>query len=616
MGSVPAISTTYTPANSPSILEHHEAFSTILNREFSTGRYIGPLSRVETESLIGPFQTAPLSLVPKPGKPGKFRLVQNLSFPLHPSSTISSINSSVDSNLYPCTWGTASTICLLIWYLPPGSQAAVRDVAEAYRTVPLHPSQWPGLVVRTGSDDFAIDSSFCFCFTAAAGSYGEVADAGADIFRSQGMGPMSKWVDDHLFLRILREHRISYNALRKARATIIARNGGLLVEGGRKWYRGSTMPDGRVEEYDEDCSFDIEDLSTRSPRSAEDALFTYCFADINQLSEILGIPWELAKDIYFSSRAPFVGFLWDIPTRTISIPENKRAKYLDAIRAWEDRPKHTLLEAQQLYGKLLHISLVIPAGRAYLGALETMLPIFDNRPHMPRFPPKECGGDIRWWKARLSQPHISRLIPGPIEVLEPAAYSDASSGFGIAIWISGRWRAWRLLPGWKEENRDIGWAEAVGMELLVRSLIAHCAENTCIKVYGDNRGVVEGWWKGRSRNKATNSVFKRIHAITEDAKCTILTRYVPSAHNPADDPSRGIYPPTEFLLPPIPIPQPLKGLIVDYDAPQSDSELYIRPPVAKAASSTRNSHSACESAQRLNEELRRQGEDLLQAAQA
>lgn len=184
MGSVPTIHHTYSPPNSPSLLTQHDTFATILDREYSTGCYIGPLSKTETETLIGPFQTAPLAMVPKPGKPGKFRLVQNLSFPLHPSATsISSINSAIDFDLYPCTWGsTASTICLLIWSLPPGSQAAVRDMAEAYRTIPLHPSQWPGLVVRTGEDSFAIDCSFGFSFSVSAGTYCGIADAGADIF--------------------------------------------------------------------------------------------------------------------------------------------------------------------------------------------------------------------------------------------------------------------------------------------------------------------------------------------------------------------------------------------------------------------------------------------------
>lgn len=221
-----------------------------------------------------------------------------------------------------------------------------------------------------------------------------------------------------------------------------------------------------------------------------------------------------------------------------------------------------LIETQRLFGKLLYACLVVPAGRAYLTELEAMLPIFGNRPHVPHSPPRNCAADLRWWSATLRQHSVSRLIPGPCEVLDPNAYSDASSGVGIAIWINGWWRAWCLIPGWKTDNRDIGWAEAIGFEFLVLAITQSLEPRPTpyVKVYGDNRGIVEGWWRGRSRNRPTNGVFKCIHSITESASCTILTHYVPSALNPADDPSRGKYPPRSLLLPPPSYPFLYQGL--------------------------------------------------------
>ena len=52
-----------------------------MTQEFEKGRYSGPFSRAEVENRFGPFQISPLSMVPRAGKPGKFRLAQNLSFP-------------------------------------------------------------------------------------------------------------------------------------------------------------------------------------------------------------------------------------------------------------------------------------------------------------------------------------------------------------------------------------------------------------------------------------------------------------------------------------------------------------------------------------------------------
>lgn len=442
-GSIPNITSTHTPPNNPSIIEHAEAFATILFRKFETGRYLGPLSASDVEALIGPFQTAPLLLIPKPGRPGKFRLIQNLSHIArslpHP---IPSINSFIDSNLYLCTYGTFATICLLVWRLPPGSEGATRDVAEAYRTIPLHPSQYPGTVVRTGDDEFTIDTSFCFGCSSAAGTYGGIADAGADLLRSEGVGPLSKWVDDHLFFRLRLEYLERFNQQREVWARGIQDAGGLRTDGGRRWYQGIKLPDDSSEEFDEDCTFPIRDLSRRSPRSPRDAEFSCCLDDIDFFSAETGTPWEPAKDVPFSSKPPFTGFTWNLETCTIKIPASKKEKYLAAISSWEALPRHSLIEVQKLYGKLLHASLVVPASQAYLTELEAMLPLFSDHPLVPHTPPRNCAADLRWWSATLRQPSVRRTIPGPCKVFDPSAFSDASSGMGIAIWIDGWWRAW------------------------------------------------------------------------------------------------------------------------------------------------------------------------------
>ena len=67
----------------------------------------------------------------------------------------------------------------------------------------MDPSQWPGLVICLQAEDqFAINVCNNFGLASAGGIYGMVADAGADIFRSCGIGPVSKWVDNHIFFRI------------------------------------------------------------------------------------------------------------------------------------------------------------------------------------------------------------------------------------------------------------------------------------------------------------------------------------------------------------------------------------------------------------------------------
>ena len=109
------------------------------------------------------------------------------------------------------TWGTFSTVSLLIHRLPPGSQLATIDVAEVYHTIPLHHSQWPSTVVRLGNNAFAIDTALCFGAGPSAGVYRTVQNAAVDILQSQGIGPISSWVDDHLFFHIQKEFLPGYN---------------------------------------------------------------------------------------------------------------------------------------------------------------------------------------------------------------------------------------------------------------------------------------------------------------------------------------------------------------------------------------------------------------------
>lgn len=297
--------------------------------------------------------------------------------------------------------------------------------------------------------------------------------------------------------------------------------------------------------------------------------------DIDRISEELGIPWEKTKDIPFGSVFPFIGFSWDLEHSTVSIPQAKKEKYLLAITQWEARHTHTLSEVQQLYGKLLHACSVVPSGRAYLTTLERFMANFSDSPFMPRTPPRGTPSDLHWWKITLKQPTLARPIPGPSFIDNQAAYSDASSEVGIGVTIGNRWRAWRLLPGWKKDGRDIGWAEAVGMLFLATLLATEYKRATHQKVFGDNRGVVEGWWNGRSRSIPTNDVFKLLHTLSEETQIIFHARYVPTDENPADDPSRGKYGDTSCLLPTIPIPEVFQPLIIDFDAPITPSEFQL-----------------------------------------
>lgn len=448
------IVSTFAPLNSPSFVDNIDSFNVILTRELETRRYVGPMFRAEVEHFIGPFQSSPLAMIPKPHNPNKFRLIQNFSYPRSPSQHIESMNASINSDDFPCTWGTFTAIALVLNQFPPGSQLAVRDVAEAYRTIPLHPSQWPGAVVRVSNNDlFCIDTSASSGGAANCGVFGRCADAACDIMRAKGIGPILKWVNDHMFVRILSKHLHGYNQKRTEWRDDIQRRGGSHQSGGRVWFGGRLLSDGRIEEFVEDMAFPLQAL-----RAGD---YLYALEDVNDVTDELGIPWELLKDRDFSPRAVFTGLLWDIEEYTVSLTDEKRLKYLLAIDDWNNRGTHTLEDVQRLHGKLMHASAVAPEGRAYLTCLERMLGVCCENPFKLRYAPKGTSDDILWWQTTtLASSYVAThprtnhsSLPRSVLGRQLISGNRNLPQRAVASVDAGRW----LAGGWtREEGHRVG----------------------------------------------------------------------------------------------------------------------------------------------------------------
>ncbi len=98
--------------------------------------------------------------------------------------------------------------------------------------------------------------------------------------------------------------------------------GGCHQTGDCLWWKGADSPS-YPEEFDKDMEHPIRDLSQSLPRSNEDGVFSYCFADINVLSEELGVPWKLKKDFHFTSfTAHYTGILWHLNIHMLLLPSD------------------------------------------------------------------------------------------------------------------------------------------------------------------------------------------------------------------------------------------------------------------------------------------------------
>ena len=127
-------------------------------------------------------------------------------------------------------------------------------------------------------------------------------------------------------------------------------------------------------------------------------------------------------------------------------------------------------------------------------------------------------------------------------------FVDASTGWGIGLVLNGQWLAWPFREGWKAEGRDIGWAEMVAVELAVRTLVAGGRRGQHVILHSDNEGVVGALRAGRSRGTEQNAILRRIVALFQEHGLWVTTEWVSTRENPADAPSRGVFPKTGSLL--------------------------------------------------------------------
>lgn len=361
---------------------------------------------------------------------------------------------------------------------------------------------------------FYVDHVFPFGLATAGGVQGNVADATVDILHSMDLGPIKKWVDDHLFFRY-------------------ATGGGII------------LPDG-----------------SHTP-------FTYAhgLVDIYAKSSPMKVPWHPKKWKDFAFIFTYLGFLWDLLLHTVTLPDEKRFKYrnklADVLNALACGKRMSCKDAMSVNGTLSHIAFVIPHGRAYLANLSTFISEYPSK-FASRHPPASVVSDLKWWFNILEKSLPPRnLIPhGPPVDID--LWVDASTEWGIGILLGDKWNAWKLRPNWRGKGRDIGWLEAVAVELAIRTLFDAGWRDTSVIIHSDNQGVIGAFRHGRSRNFQVNLCIRRVESLAMASNVSHLLVYTESARNKADPISRGEIGSPGNRLARILLPPELHDYIVDY----------------------------------------------------
>jgi len=347
----------------------------------------------------------------------------------------------------------------------------------------------PWLVVQGVPGEFYIDHNHPFGAACASSNAGMIANAVVDIWEQLGIAPVLKYEDD----------------LKTFQTPSVA---GIFIDGDFR--------------YDYDCE------------------------EMLRCIEPLGVPWHEGKgDNHFMFVTTFIGYLWDIPQKLVSLPDEKRLKFQERIRRFLNNFCDThhpcnLLNVQKIHGSLCHVAFVYINGHSCLASLSNFASKFKNDKYRTLYvSSRPMVTDLRWWLDTLSSPSIVRPLrpQGPLQ--DFGLYVNASTSWGIGIVIGDEWSSFQLSLSWKIHGWDICWLETIAIELLAHFLEDKGFRDVHLLIHSDNQGTIGALSKGRSPNVHINLSIRRTHLIFMDLSITPNITYIESGANPADPILRG-----------------------------------------------------------------------------
>jgi hypothetical protein len=405
--------------------------------------------------------------------------IQDLSFC---SALHPAVNADIDSGDLLCEWGTFAIMYLLVLFAPPGSEAATLDVDAAYRRCPVCADQQHHFVVSWGGKVF-VDNCIAFGRASLAGVFGQVADAFLAICHAQGWSPCTKWVNDFVFIRHL--------------------------------------------------------LGTASTASLD---FAFGLEAILQLSLDLGWPWKASKTKPFSQVFQYLGFQWLLLDHSVSIPKEKKPKYLACLALWTAGTRLLRQEAKVMHSTLVHCALALPDARSHLVFLSHFAAALSSAASSFTcwLPSPPLLSSIVFWREALHHPFCGLLLRKPPPAVPTELWVNASTLFGIGTVFDGQWQAWQLAPGWKVDSRNIGWAKMLAIELDLRLALARGFWDTHFLIRSNNMGVTGALKARRSRNLEQNRILQCIAVLMRANGLWVTLLYVTSATNLSDRLLRGL----------------------------------------------------------------------------
>jgi hypothetical protein len=288
------------------------------------------------------------------------------------------------------------------------------------------------------------------------------------------------------------------------------------------------------------------------------------FQATDEEADLLGLSWNLSKDVGRDGSATSLealGLLFDAPSLTLSLPDDKRSQYASAIALFcdEHRTHNKCLRKplEKLLGKLAYTCRVCRWGYLFLqAALDLLYPGFEQRSHHV-YLNDAFWHDLTFWQRALDPTcaiwigiHQHMIQTREIRVLSSdfshQLYSDASKTYGVGGIVGPDMvfsQAW---------NCDVTEAHIGTLELeaVYRNLV-HWQKDLhgqSVLVWVDNIQAMTAINKGASRIPALRDILLRIALLGVRRNFEVRAKYIPGPLNPADAPSRNKQATQDFVF--------------------------------------------------------------------
>lgn len=205
--------------NMASAYEHPHVIDEYLQTECDARRVIGPLPK--GLDIVEDVHISSFGVIPKKNKPGKWRLILDLS---HPEG--GSVNDGIPAATCSLSYISIDDIASVVFQFGRGALLAKSDVKNAYRQVPVHPDdrwllgmQWQG---RT-----YVDAALPFGLRSAPLIFTAIADALEWIVRQRGVSHIYHYIDDFILIgppasAICQQNFVTFQAACKEVGLILA----------------------------------------------------------------------------------------------------------------------------------------------------------------------------------------------------------------------------------------------------------------------------------------------------------------------------------------------------------------------------------------------------------